>query len=120
VLAGHRVGVQAHPRRGAGRQVLHQHVGTVQQLVHHASALGLLEVKGQRLLTAVEPHEVARLAMHGTVVTPGEVAALGTLDLDHPRTQVGELSGGVRRGPRLLQAHDGDAPSGAAVISQLL
>ena len=47
--------------------------------------------------------------LHGLVVAAGEVTGTGSLDLDHPGTEVGELTGSERRRHRLLQRDDGEA-----------
>ena len=80
----------------------------------HRAVAGLLEVELDALLAAVQPDEVAGLAVHGPVVAAGEVAGAGPLDLDHARAEVGELAGGERRGHRLLQGDDGEAAAARA------
>ncbi len=64
-----------------------------------------LEVDRQRLLAAVEPGEVGAGAVHDVVVLAREVAAVGPLDLDHARAEVGEVAAGERDGDRLLDGH---------------
>lgn len=96
--------VQAEAVGGARGQVLHEDVGAGEEFLQDLPALGRLEVEADRLLGAVEPDEVTGLAVDSRVVPPGEVAAAGALDLDHPRAQVGQLPGRVRRRHRLLDA----------------
>ena len=70
--------------------------------------VGALDVQLDRFLAPVQPHEVARLAVHRPVVAAGEVADTRPLDLDDPGAQVGQLPGGERRRDRLLQSDDHD------------
>ena len=95
--------------RRAGRQVLHEHVGALEEPRQHRLRGGLLEIERQRFLRAIEPDEVARQSADGLVVAAREVPAVGPLDLDHARAEVGELARRERRGDRLLDRHDGDA-----------
>ena len=101
------VGGQPHPGRGAGREVLHEHVGRRQQPQQHLASPWVLDVEGERLLAAVGPDEVRAQAVDAVVVAAGEVAGVGPLDLDHPGAEVGQLPGRVRRGDRLLERDDG-------------
>src|SRR5689334_25014163 len=50
-----------------------------------------------------------RLAFDGGVVGPCRIAHSGALDLDHPGTELGELTRGEGAGDHLLQPHHGDA-----------
>lgn len=123
-VAGHRAGDQPRPGRAdrgraepepfgdTGREVLHEHVGAVEQRRHDRLRGVALEVEGDALLGAVEPDEVAGLAVHGLVVGAGEVAAARPLDLEHARPEVGQVPGGQRRGDGLFAGHDGDAVEG--------
>jgi hypothetical protein len=79
-----------------------------------------LQVQGQRLLAAVEPDEVAGQALDRLVVVPGEVASPRPLDLDDPRSQVGELTGGKRRSDRLLDRDHRDPGEGERPVSHRL
>ena len=93
----------------SGGEVLDEHVGPLQQRVEHARDPRILEIERNALLAPVEPDEIARLAVHRSVVRAGEVARARPLDLDDPRPEVGELPGGERRRDRLLKGDDGDA-----------
>ena len=70
--------------------------------------LGFLDVGDEALLAAVEPDEVARQAIGGTIVAAGEVA-LGALDLDDAGAGVGEAGTAVGRGDRLFERDDEQA-----------
>ena len=48
-------------------------------------------------------------AAHGRVVTAGEVANSGTLNLDDASAKIGEMACGKRRCDRLFQGNDGDS-----------
>ena len=90
---------------GAGREVLDEDVGAGDERCERGFGFGLAQVQCHRLLAAVDPDEVGRLAVHGLVVATGEVA-FGPLDLDHPRAGVGQTAGTVGRCHRLLEGDD--------------
>ena len=48
-------------------------------------------------------------AVHHVVVVAGEVAAAGSLHLDHPGAQIGQVPGRQRSRDGLLDGNDGDA-----------
>ncbi len=100
---------QSQTRGGAGRQVLHQHVGRFQQAVHDPGRFVALQVQRQALLGAVGPDEVRGQPAHALVVAAGEVARARTFDLDDARAHVRQLAGAERRGDGVFQADDGDA-----------
>jgi hypothetical protein len=97
------VGVQAEPFDGARDEVLHEHVGCVDEPLEQRAVGGVLDVELDALLAAVEPDEVAGLPVHGAVVVTSEVTDGGALDLDDPGAEVGELPGGEGCGDRLLE-----------------
>jgi hypothetical protein len=84
----------------AGPEVLHQHVGPLDQPCQHVLVLVGLEVEDDRLLVAVGRHEVRRLAVVALAEErrppPAAVVAGGRLDLDDARAQVAEHHRGVR------------------------
>ena len=100
---------RAQPIGRARRQVLHEDVGAREQPREDAGRFRPLQVQRQRLLRPVQPDEVAREPLDGRVVAAREVAAVGPLDLDHARAEVGELPRRERRGDGLLEGDDGDA-----------
>ena len=104
-----RIGVESHAGGRARPEIVDEHVGRLQKLVHDGQPVWVLEIDGQRLLAAVEPEEIARFASDGVVVAAGEVAARGPFDFHDTCAEVSELSGRVRRGHGLLEAHDADA-----------
>src|SRR5581483_11316959 len=69
----------------------------------------MLHVERQAFLGAVGPHEMRGETLHAVVVGAREIAHAGTLDLDHARTEVGELARAERRRDRVLERDDGDA-----------
>ena len=99
------------PSRSAapGRQVLQEHVGFRQQPVEHVPRRVLLDVEREALLGAIGPDEVRRQAFHRPVVAARGVAAARALDLDHARTELGELARGKRPGNHLLERDHGNA-----------
>ncbi len=79
---------EAEPLQHAGAEVLHQHVGTVDQPEQDLLVGGVLEVERDRLLVAVGAQEVRRLPRVGLAderrpPAAGVVAAAGRLHLDH-------------------------------------
>jgi hypothetical protein len=91
------------PCRGAGRQVLHQHVGVLQQPAQQLGGPFVLQVQRQAFLAAVGPHEVRAQAVDAAVVGAREVAHARAFDLDHPCALVGQLAGAERRGDGVLE-----------------
>ncbi len=103
-----RVGVEPEPRHGAGDQVLHEHVGGVDQPVQQRAIARVLDVELEALLAAIEPDEVRAVTVDGAVVRAREIADTGALDLDHACAEVGQVTGGERRRDRLLEGDDRD------------
>ena len=95
--------VEAEPLDRAGRQVLDEDIGPLQQLRQDLLTGRGLQVERQRLLRAVGPGEVAAQPEGGGVIVAGEVAAAGPLDLDDAGAEVGQMARGQRRRDRLLQ-----------------
>ena len=108
-FAASTVVAQAEARGGAGREVLHHHVGLLEhQALEHLGGFGVLDVERQALLRAVGPDEVRGQAAHARVVAAREVADAGALDLDDAGAEVGELARRERRGDRVLERDDGE------------
>ena len=93
----------------AGSQVLHQHVGILEQACKHLGSQFVLQVKGQALLGAIGPYEVGSKTLDATVVCACKVTHIWSFDLDHASAQVGELPSAERRRNRVLERDDGDA-----------
>src|SRR5882672_4885861 len=94
--------------RCAGGKILYEDVRALEQLREHAGASRLLDVERQRLLGSIQPDEVTRQSLDRRVVTAREIAAVGPLDLDHARAEIGELPRRERRGDRLFERYNGD------------
>src|SRR6185437_9113129 len=107
-LRAQRVRVQPEALHGTGDQVLQEDVRLRYERVEDRAVPRVLDVELDALLAPVEPHEVARVAVHGAVVLAREVTDPGTLHLDDTRTQIREMPGRQRSGDRLLQRDDGD------------
>ena len=99
-LGGIEAGACGRPRR----QILDEDIGARNHVVEQRCIGRGLDVERHRLLAAVEPDEIARLARRRMVVKAREIA-LGPLDLDDPRTRIGKPAGAQRRRHRLLQRH---------------
>jgi hypothetical protein len=104
----HRAGVETEPVDRSRRQVVHEDIRAGEQPLDDAARGRLLEIERQRLLRAIEPDEIAGQPLDGGVVVTGEIAALGALDLDHARAEIGELARRERRRHGLLDRHDDD------------
>ncbi len=98
---------------GAGREILDEHVGALEEARENRRRLRPLEIERHRLLRSIQPDEVAREPFHRRVVMACEVAFVRTLDLDDARAEVGELPRRERRGHRLLDGDNGDALQGS-------
>ncbi len=82
---------QPHAVERAGREILHQHVAGLDQLVEHALALRVLGVDRDRALVVVEHGEVERVGVgHVAQLAARDVADAGALDLDHVGAEPGE------------------------------
>ena len=98
------------PRRGAGRQVLHHHVGLAHdELFEQRRGLRMLHVQREAFLAAIRPDEMGCQAAHALVVAAREVAAARALDLDHTRTEVGQLARRKGRRDGVFEGDDGKA-----------
>ena len=86
----------------AGPEILDQHVGAGEQLVHDRLAFGLGEIKADALLAPVEGHEEMALAVAAPGARTGAparvVAAVWVFDLDDLGSHVREHLGA--HGPR--------------------
>ena len=100
---------EAQARGRAGREVLHQHVGLLEQAIQDLRRARVLQIEREAFLGAVGPHEVRSQAAHALVVAAREVAHAGTLDLDDARAEVGELARAERRRDGVLERDDCDA-----------
>ncbi len=96
------------PLGGARRKVLHEHIRARQEAREHLRALRPLEIERERLLRSIQPDEVAREALDAGVVSAREIAAVGPLDLDDTRAEVGKLPRRKRRSDGLLDRDHGD------------
>ncbi len=116
-----RLDAEAEPVEHAGAEVLHQHVGPVDQPEQDVLVGRVLEVEGDRLLVAVAGEEVGRLdrlgvAHEGRTPAAGVVPGAGRLDLDHPGAEVTEHHPGVRPGEGAGEVDDEDVLEGSAPL----
>ena len=68
----------------------------------------MFDIQRQAFLGTVQPNEIGRLAFDGLIVIAREVTDFRPLDFDHPRAEVGELTGAKRCGDGLFEGDDGD------------
>ena len=92
----------------AGLEVLQQHVGARDQRLELRAAFLGGEIDHHRLLAAVEPDEIAALALGRRVIAAGEIA-LGPLDLDDGGAGIRQARRAERRGDRLFDGNDGNS-----------
>jgi hypothetical protein len=100
---------------GAGAEVLHDDVGLLEQLLEDLALLVVLEVERDAFLAAIDRREIGRLAVDERPVGAGVVAALGRLDLDHPRAHLGHQQGAVGAGKDAREIDDDNARQRAFV-----
>lgn len=102
-------GVYPEPPSCSRAEILHKDIGALEQRRKNLFALIGFHIKRQRFFGSVKPDEIARIAMHRLVIAAGEVAAVGSFDLDDASPQIGELARRIGRGDRLFETHDGDS-----------
>ena len=89
----------------AGLEVLQQHVGACDQLFECGAAVLGGEIDHHGILAAVEPDEIAALALGGGVIIAGEIA-LRPFHLDDMRAGVRQPRRAEWRGNRLFDSDD--------------
>src|SRR3546814_9872283 len=87
---------QAQPRGGARCQILHQHIGLLQQAAQYFACVGMLQVECKTFLGTIGPDKMRRQTFDTLVVAPCKVAHTRTLYLDDTRSKVGQLPGTER------------------------
>ena len=97
----------------AGLEVLQQHVGAGDQLFQRGAAFLGGEIDHHGILAAVEPDEIAALALGRGVIAAGEIA-LGPLHLDDMGAGIRQPRRAERRGDRLFDGNDGQSLQAAA------
>ena len=86
-------------------EILHEYVGALEHGFEQRLVLGFAEIEHHQFLAAVEPDEIAALAVREAVIVAAEIA-LGPLDLDDACARVGEPAGAHRRRDRLFKRYD--------------
>ena len=89
----------------AGLQVLQQHVGAGDQLLQRRAAFLGREIDDHGILAAVEPDEIAALALGRGIIAAGKIA-LRPLHLDDMRAGIRQPRAAERRGDRLFDGDD--------------
>src|SRR3546814_1970053 len=79
---------QAQPRGGARCQILHQHIGLLQQAAQYFACVGMLQVECKTFLGTIGPDKMRRQTFDTLVVAPCKVAHTRTLYLDDARSKV--------------------------------
>ena len=97
---------EAESLHGTRREIVHEHVGVVDQPRANLQIVGRLEVEHDAALAAIEPGEVRRRPVHRAVVGSRGIAAVRTFDLHDVGAKVGELTRTEGRGDRLLERDD--------------
>jgi hypothetical protein len=88
VISAERLRAETKFREGARLEVLDQDIGIRQKVSQSIAAGRTRKIEHHRALAAVEPDEVAALAMNHIVVAAREIA-LRPLDLEHGRSGIG-------------------------------
>ncbi len=109
----HRVIAKAKPRDGAGREVLHQHIGRIDQPPKRFLAKIRLEIERNRALVAIDRQEVTGFAIDEWR-TPGAriVPCAGHLHLDHIGAHIAQHHGAIWTGHDAGQIDDADSVQG--------
>src|SRR5204863_9187071 len=102
-------GAKSEPVRGAWCQVLHEHVGTLEEPGQDRFRFAVLYVERETFLRAIDPDEVGSEPVDSVVVMARRIAAAGALDLDHARAELAELARAERPGDDLLECDDRDS-----------
>ena len=93
----------------ARAKVLDERIRLVEQPLEDLAAGGRFEVERDRLLAAIDRHEIGRFAILERAVLTRIVALRRGLDLDHARAELGEQQSAVRAREDAGEVNDGDA-----------
>jgi len=104
----HALVVDAEPLRHGRPEVVHHHVGALDEAAKHAEPARPLQVEADALLVAVDPEEGAALARQGRGIV-AEVVPFGRLDLDDARAEVTQQRAAVGSGHVAAQVEHRDA-----------
>ena len=106
--AVHGVPAETGPLERAGPEVLHQHVGLLDQLLEHRAPRGRLVVERDAFLVAVDAQEVRALGTDKRRAPVARVVALaGLFNLDDARAEIAQHHGAVR-----AREHTGEIQNG--------
>ena len=95
----------------AGFQILHEHIGAFEHGGQQRPVGGRGEIEHDRFLAAIEPDEIAALAVRERVVGACEIA-FGPFDLDDTRAGIRQLATAHGRGDRLFERDDEQSGKG--------
>ena len=100
---------EAHAIEGAGREILHQHIAVLHQLLEHLFAAFALGIERHRPLVVIQHGEIQAVHVRNVAqLLARDVARAGPLDLDHvgaePRQQL--RAGGPRLHMREIENAD--------------
>ena len=112
---------QAHAVERAGREILHQHVADLDQLVEHPLAFRMLGIDRDRALVVIEHREIERVrALHVDQLAARDVAHARTLDLDHVGAEPGEQLRAGRARLHMREIEDAHAVERLAGLAERL
>ena len=100
----------------AGFQILHEHIGAFEHGGQERPVGGRGEIEHDRFLAAIEPDEIAALAVRERVVGACEVA-FGPFDLEDTRAGIRQLAGAHGCGDRLFERDDEQSGKGETVMT---
>ena len=96
---------KAQPLQAAGLEILDEHIGLGQHRGQQRPVGFGCKIQADGLLAAIEPDKIGALALGKTVIAAGKIT-FGPLDLDHPRTGIGQPRRGEGRCHRLFDGDD--------------
>src|SRR5262245_15132268 len=98
---------EAKPIHSAGPEILHQHIGDIDQASQHLLAGGALPIECDALLSAIDGQKIRRLvALIGRCEGSRIIALARLLHLDHLRAEIPELHGAVGPGEDTREIDD--------------
>ena len=103
-----RLGIEPDRARNVGSQIVHERIGALGERVQPFHPGRRFEIERDRVLAAIEFMKRERIVVEERLAHPtAVVAAVGLLDFDDGRAEVGEDGAGVRPGQDLTDLDDG-------------
>jgi hypothetical protein len=100
-----RVVAEAEPLHRAGREVMHEHIGALEQARADRSIGFFLQIERDASLGSIQPGEVRRRSIQRAIVRARRIAAVRSLHFDDVRPEVRELPRAKRCRNRLFEGY---------------